>query len=206
MKTPAYSLTHVVGQTCRSAWRRSSVALPLLLAAALFFPTTGCKIITGSDGTKQTVVDADKVAQIAGTAAALGTWVYLKQHPETRPAFAASVQAINALIGGTNYDAVAFAKALEGLPIKQFSGTDGTMYVTVAIEVFNAATAVATPIVQKELVQKTMLTVRDGIVRGMRTDTAWMTKEEKKFVVRKSWEDWSYRQMAKALAGELPLP
>lgn len=139
------------------------LSLALGLATAGLLPLAGCK--TAADGSR--TVDSDRVSRIAGTAAQLGTTIYLAQHPEQRPSFAAAEQALTALADRQNYDPAAFSAALQGLPINELKGPNGSLYVSVALVVWDEVAAQATGVDKEELVKKTLVAVRDGLRRSL---------------------------------------
>lgn len=134
-----------------------------MLCGALLIPATGCKLITRSDGTTARVIDADKAAKIVEDAVSVAGWLYLQKNPQDRNKFELAVTGLNALIGGTNYSAIEFAKVLQELPVKQFQGPSGAMTISLVVEVWGGVQTIVTPITEKELVQKTMIAARNGL-------------------------------------------
>jgi len=133
----------------------------LIVSALLFF--TGC--VTAPDGTKQ--VDYNRVANIAGVAADIGTRAVLAKNPEHRADFAAVEQALNALIDAKNYDPAAFSAALSSLRVRELKGPNGQIIISAAVIIWDEAAQFATGLDQRTLVALTLTRVRDGIHRAL---------------------------------------
>lgn len=103
--------------------------MPLVLVAFLF---GGC--VTGPDGAR--TVDAERVARIAGVAAATGSNLYLQKHPEHRGDFVIARNSLFVLESTGDFDPVRFADALKQLPIKELKGPEGALYVGLATIAF----------------------------------------------------------------------
>lgn len=102
----------------------------LLLTTVLFLGPVGCKT-TGQDR-------LDRAATIAGLAAFTGTSVYLAKNPKDRSYFEAARTAIKALIDSENFDPAALASALQKLPINELNGPNGSIYVSVAVVLWDS--------------------------------------------------------------------
>lgn len=100
---------------------------------------------------------------LSRTAAQLGTQTWLKSHPGDKPLFVASEAAITRFIDSGSSDPAAFAAALQGLPINELKGTNGSLYVSAVIVLWDELAAQATSVTQAAEVRAVALAVRDGI-------------------------------------------
>lgn len=147
-------------------------ALILCFIAAL---VSGClnkpQITTGADGVSVTnfvkAPDIERIARVTGAAANLGSTAWLVKHPGDRAAFAFANENLKGLINSANYDPLAFANALQALPIKELKGADGSLYVSVAMVLWGEALDSAQGLNRQELVAATLKAVQSGIQKTL---------------------------------------
>lgn len=102
---------------------------PLILAA---FIMDGCAFFRNP-----TVISI--AASIAETATTYGVSNDLQNHPKNRPAYEASLQALNLLLLSEKYDPASLKSALANLPIKELKGTQGALIISGVVNVFQLA-------------------------------------------------------------------
>lgn len=124
--------------------------------------TTGCVSVSGTNR-----LDVARVASIAGKAAQIGSMGRLQKHPEERPYFVSSYNALGALDHASNYDPAAFAEALKMLPIKELSGPDGNLYVLGAVFLWDELAQQSYALDRTLWVQPVLRAVRLGIGRAL---------------------------------------
>jgi hypothetical protein len=111
--------------------------------------------------------DIARISRLSGTAAQLGSLAWLSKNPGDRAYFATANEALKGLINSGNYDPAAFASALQGLPIKELKGSEGSLYISVAIVVWDEAIQSAQGLDRQELVAATLKAVQQGIQRTL---------------------------------------
>jgi hypothetical protein len=145
----------------------SGTLVPLLalgcIVIAIAMGCSGC--VTRPDGTKGP--DIARISRLSGTAAQLGSLAWLSKNPNDRSYFATANEALKGLINSGNYDPAAFASALQGLPIKELKGSEGSLYISVAIVVWDEAIQSAQGLDRQELVAATLKAVQQGIQRTL---------------------------------------
>lgn len=124
-----------------------------------------CGCTTTPEGER--VVDVARVSRIAGRAAYFGTVAFLNKEPDKRALFEVAAQALASLEDTKNYDYAAFAKAMQGLPIREFKGSEGSLYVEAALVIWDEVLQFASPVMKKELVAATVHEVRVGLERAL---------------------------------------
>lgn len=134
-----------------------------LSATVALLILAGCT--TSSDGTK--TLDVARVATIAHSAAHVGTAIYIRNHPETRPMFQASAAALASLDASGDYDPVKFADALATLPIGALQGADGDVYISTFIVVWDAFSAQAVGMDTTLWVKPVLKAVRTGMEKAL---------------------------------------
>lgn len=136
----------------------------ILLAAALCVSPilTGCKTSSGEVPRSVRVVSS-----IAETAAYFGTVKRLQDHPGEREAFNVAVLGLQRLIDQKNYDPIAFAEALKGLPISELSGPDGDIYISTIVGVWDAFLQDTVALDQSVVVMPVISKVLSGMQRGI---------------------------------------
>jgi hypothetical protein len=166
------------------------VALAIGLALALLVP--GCAtrpVVTTTNGVTVTNLvqgpDIARISRLSGTAAQLGSLAWLTKNPNDRAYFATANEALKGLINSGNYDPAAFASALQGLPIKELKGSEGSLYISVAIVVWDEALQSAEGLNRQELVAATLKAVQSGI---QRTLDATAPKSELMERLNRLWE------------------
>jgi len=123
--------------------------MALLLGAVLAasVPVTGCKTVVSTDPTGKTVTNRvpDQVAitiaaGAAKSAAYLGTKIYLEGlpprlagHPQDRDKFETARSSVKSLIAAGSFSSADLTAALQGLPIKELQGSEGTLIVGQAV-------------------------------------------------------------------------
>jgi len=116
------------------------------IAAAVIFTGTGCRTVTSTDpiyGTNVVtrVPDVALMCTTAQSAAYLGSVIYLNglgsknfpAHPEARPQFELARTSLRALIAGGSFDGAQLTAALQGLPIQELQGAQGSLIVGEAV-------------------------------------------------------------------------
>jgi hypothetical protein len=153
--------------------------VPLLalgcIVIAIAMGCSGCVtrpvVTTGADGSSVTNLvkgpDIARISRLSGTAAQLGSLAWLSKNPNDRSYFATANEALKGLINSGNYDPAAFASALQGLPIKELKGSEGSLYISVAIVVWDEAIQSAQGLDRQELVAATLKAVQQGIQRTL---------------------------------------
>lgn len=145
---------------------------------ALLLLTAACRttsvITEAPDGTLTTnvttTVDIDRIARLSGETAELGTVAWLALHPEHTPYFSSSIALLTGLLVQENYEPSAFAAALEMLPLQELKSPEAKVAFAAGRILFREALhEIGTRIEGQELVQKTLLAVRDGMIAGMGT-------------------------------------
>ncbi len=136
-------------------------------AAATLTFTPGCKSPSTDGGVPRSV---RVVSSIAETAAYFGTVKRLQDHPGEREIFNVAVLALQRLVDQQNYDPIAFAEALKGLPINELSGPDGDIYISTIVGVWDAflqdTVALDQSTVVGPVISKVLSGMRRGIARG----------------------------------------
>ena len=121
--------------------------MAFLFGAVLAMASTGCKTVvsTDSSGVASTnrVPDQmaiDLAAGAARSAAYLGTKIYLEGipprlagHPNDRQAFETARASVKTLIAAGTFSSSDLTTALQGLPIKELQGGEGTLIVGEAV-------------------------------------------------------------------------
>jgi hypothetical protein len=138
----------------------NKLKLTLMALAAAAATMTGCAIFKSRTA-----------GAIAESAVQIGTAKHLRAHPGDRAIFEATVIGLEGLIASTNYDAVAFADVLQRLPIDEFNGPDGDVYVSTVVAVWSAAVQDAVSINTPELVAPMVNTLLRGFKRGIASST-----------------------------------
>lgn len=104
-----------------------SVLSACILSIALIL-SPGCT----TTPTGQTIPDPEVLQVTAQEAAAIGTQLWLGTHPNDRAQFELARTSLSALIATGKGSAADLQAALSNLPIKQLSGTNGSVIVTTA--------------------------------------------------------------------------
>jgi hypothetical protein len=126
---------------------KNGILMALLLGAVLAFASAGCKTVTSTDSSGASVTnkvpDDMAIAIAAGaakSAAYLGTKVYLEGlpprlagHPADRDKFELARSSVKALIAAGTFTSADLAAALQGLPIRELQGSEGTLIVGEAV-------------------------------------------------------------------------
>ena len=112
----------------------SLVLLCALLASAVFGP--GCATVS----TPQQRIAIG--ALIAGNSAQLGAAYDLSKNPGHRAAYEAAVVGLGGLLKDGEYTSLRFQKALVALPVKEFQGDRGVLYVSAAVLAYDLSTQV----------------------------------------------------------------
>lgn len=137
-----------------------------LLTIGLIYAMTvlsGC--VTSSTGQK--TLDVERVARIAGAAAQIGSQAYLQKHPDQLASFVVAYEALGALDASGNYEPAAFAAALQNLPIKELQGPDGSVYVSVALVVWDELATQTATVDKTTWVKPVLKSVRAGLGRTL---------------------------------------
>ena len=133
------------------------------VAAATLTFTPGCK----STSTGEVPRSVRVVSSIAETAAYFGTVKRLQDHPGEREIFNVAVLALQRLVDQQNYDPIAFAEALKGLPINELSGPDGDIYISTIVGVWDAFLQDTIALDQSTVVGPVISKVLSGMRRGI---------------------------------------
>lgn len=104
-----------------------SVLSACILSIALIL-SPGCQ----TTPTGQTIPDPLVLQLTAQEAAAIGTQLWLGTHPNDRAQFETARASLRVLLGAGKGSAADLQVALSSLPIKQLSGTNGSVIVTTA--------------------------------------------------------------------------
>lgn len=100
---------------------------------------------------------------IGATAVDLGATRHLRAHPEDWVIFAAALQGLEGLASTNNFDPAAFAAVLRQLPVDEFNGPDGDLYVSAVVAVWSAAVQDAVSINDVEAVRNLFGPVLQGL-------------------------------------------
>jgi hypothetical protein len=106
----------------------------LLLCGLGAFSFTGC----ASSNSQTPEQRAARVAMVAELAAYSGTTVYLEKHPDKRPYFVAANAALGNLLSSTNVTPAQLAEALQGLPVRELQGSQGSLIVGNAVILYDS--------------------------------------------------------------------
>lgn len=77
------------------------------------------------------------IQAVSQEAALVGTTLYLQGHPEARPIFVVAEQSLAAIVSGGTFDAVAFQKAIAGLPVDVLHGETGAIIDSAIVTVYS---------------------------------------------------------------------
>src|SRR5688572_15902716 len=135
------------------------------VAAATLTFTPGCKAPSGA--VNEVPRSVRVVSSIAETAAYFGTVKRLQDHPGDREIFNVAVLALQRLVDQQNYDPIAFAEALKGLPINELSGPDGDIYISTIVGVWDAFLQDTIALDQSTVVGPVISKVLSGMRRGI---------------------------------------
>jgi hypothetical protein len=135
------------------------------VAAATLTFTPGCKAPSGAANEVPRSVRV--VSSIAETAAYFGTVKRLQDHPGEREIFNVAVLALQRLVDQQNYDPIAFAEALKGLPMNELSGPDGDIYISTIVGVWDAFLQDTIALDQSTVVGPVISKVLSGMRRGI---------------------------------------
>jgi len=108
------------------------------------------------------------VATIGETAVTLAAAKWLRSHPADRPIFEATVSGLQALADNQNYDPIAFAEVLQRLPLNQFNGPDGDLYVSGVVAIWSAAVQDASAIQDAQAVKDLLGPVLRGFTIALK--------------------------------------
>ena len=131
-----------------------SYILPYLVTAIVLI-ASGCTI--NKEVLLQTAADVTRVAVFEGTRAKL------IQNGETRPAFQLAVDQLNKLLDDGTYSAVDLYETMKALPVSQFTGPSGTLYLTTVVSIYTTFTGDGVSIESKPAVKKIAEAIRDGM-------------------------------------------
>lgn len=126
---------------------KNGMLMALFATALLAFTSTGCKTVTTTDaaGVLQTNRVPDQLAidlsaGVARSAAYLGTKIYLEGlpprlagHPQDRQSFELARTSVKGLIAAGSFTSADLTTALQGLPIQELKGAEGTLIVGEAV-------------------------------------------------------------------------
>lgn len=104
---------------------------------------------------------------LARESAEIGTKLDLQSHPDHRPYFMASEQALTRLVDSGNSDPAAFAAALASLPVSELTGPNGSIYISTFIVLWDVVRESATSIDKEGTAKAYILAVRDGMRGGL---------------------------------------
>jgi hypothetical protein len=124
--------------------------------AALLLIIAGCALF--SSKTLQT---------LAGNAAYYGTVRHLRENPNDVEIFTTATLGLQRLVDDQNYDPIAFADALKGLPVDELAGPEGELYVSTFIVLWDATVQDAQSLDKAAVVKPVVEQVLSGIRRGI---------------------------------------
>lgn len=146
--------------------------LPLIALACLLIGCKSVPQVSTVNGVSVTnfvnVPDSERISKIAGNAAQVGSFAYLRAKPGDRVYFVLANENLKSLINSSNYDAGALSSALSSLPIKELKGEQGAIVVMTAQMIVEDALDSAKDVVTKrELVAAVLFKVQAGIQRAL---------------------------------------
>lgn len=139
---------------------KAGILLAIVTSIIALFVGPGCSSIPQE--TKIT-----RMKGIAELAAFTGATVDLRDNPDHKPFYVASVAALDSLLKSQDYSPVKFTEALNQLPIKQLSSSKGDLIVGVAVILWDQYLAEMIHVDQTVYVAPVMTAVRNGLNRAI---------------------------------------
>lgn len=133
-----------------------SIKVVLVVAIGMVF--TGCATV--GNGNVSTV---DKMIPIAKTAAYVGTFYAMKEHPEWRPSFETAVAELKFLEAQEKIEFVTLISIVNRLPIKELQSDEAALIVGTATILLSEYGGMAVPLEQVKDLHPVVTAIRDGI-------------------------------------------